>query len=651
MKLHQILLADSLSYSSYLSIVSALKVHTFESYNLWVLQSPTGRYFPFVSDQVTTRVIEFDFLPQVGSYEDWCELPAFEGHDVDFVNRCLVDFLMWKILHEEGGMVLDMDTLSLIDCASYYEDIASMRLFKNTNTAVFALPDSLIADQVYAHIKEAVMGYTPLTDTVTCLWDNVVSEYIAEQLEPALTITDEEGLIGGTVPGRVCSCLSDTGFVWDKCNILDIDETSSIDETFIYRSMSPYARLVKRLLPPSVWNPTWVAQPRNTVRANKTFHLLGLPHLPTNKQESLSCAYTQKVIKLATMLKSLGHRIYFYGLEGSEVECDEFIQVASRFALEQSFGKRDDLNAFYNLDHGEVHAEFSINAAREINLRKNPTDFLLCMYGWGHKSVADVVNLPLTVEPGIGYMDTFSNYRVFESYTWMSHVYGINSVKHGKQWEDGQYYDAVIPNYFDPADFEFNDKKGDYLLFVGRIIHRKGIETAMQAAQKAGIKLVIAGQHTGDVLNIDRPGVEYVGYVGVEERKKLYRDAIALLVPTVYMAPFEGVHMEAAFSGTPVITTDWGVFGETVLHGVTGYRCRTFEQFVWAIKNIHQIDPHKCYNHAISNFSMERIKWMYDEYFDMLLDTLFDGWYTERPDRAYYDAWTRYCSAKETEDE
>ncbi len=39
------------------------------------------------------------------------------------------------------------------------------------------------------------------------------------------------------------------------------------------------------------------------------FHLLNLAHLETNKKNS-SCAYTQKIVKLAKMLKNFGHVVF-----------------------------------------------------------------------------------------------------------------------------------------------------------------------------------------------------------------------------------------------------------------------------------------------------------------------------------------------------
>jgi glycosyltransferase involved in cell wall biosynthesis len=99
--------------------------------------------------------------------------------------------------------------------------------------------------------------------------------------------------------------------------------------------------------------------------------------------------------------------------------------------------------------------------------------------------------------------------------------------------------------------------------------------------------------------------------------------------------------IEAFFSGTPVISSDWGSFAENNLHGITGYRCRTMEQFVWATKNIDRISSSACREWAVENFSLDAIAPMYEEYFDTVKRAQSGGWYAENPERADLDWMVR----------
>jgi glycosyltransferase involved in cell wall biosynthesis len=195
-------------------------------------------------------------------------------------------------------------------------------------------------------------------------------------------------------------------------------------------------------------------------------------------------------------------------------------------------------------------------------------------------------------------------------------------------------------------DFDFCATPKDYFLFVGRIIDSKGIGLAVDMTKRIGAKLYVAGQ--GDLAaacgGTVPDHVTEIGYVEPHQRKELMKNAKALIAPTLYNEPFGGVTIEALFSGTPTITSDWGGFAENNLHGITGYRCRNMEQYIWACKNIDRISRQDCRDWAVNNFSLERVGRMYEEYFNTLLKVHdgSGGFYAENPDRTDLEWLTRY---------
>jgi glycosyltransferase involved in cell wall biosynthesis len=122
---------------------------------------------------------------------------------------------------------------------------------------------------------------------------------------------------------------------------------------------------------------------------------------------------------------------------------------------------------------------------------------------------------------------------------------------------------------------------------------------------------------------------EYVGAVGPEQRAELMGNAIATFVPTLYLEPFGNVNIESQACGTPVITTDWGAFTETVVEGVTGFRCRSVEEFILATQNVKNLDRKAIRDRAVSLYSVDVIAKQYEKYFNRLMTLWGDGWYTE----------------------
>lgn len=355
------------------------------------------------------------------------------------------------------------------------------------------------------------------------------------------------------------------------------------------------------------------------------FHILGLAHIPTRKDIS-PCAYTQKIVNLCRMLKGLKHEVIFYGIEGSDIECDKFVDCLSTSDWKKQFGGYDWKKDQFNTGEGRGIAweKFRLNATQSLQEYIKSKDFVLCTMGWWHKPILDnIKGKYLVVEPGIGYSGVFSEFRVFESYAWMHYLYGI------LKEDNGKFYDTVIPNYYDPDDFEYSNEKEDYCLFVGRLVGRKGIDIAVETTKLTGHKLIIAGQKTPETSPkwLESSHVQYVGTVGHKQRSKLMSKAKCLFVPTYYIEPFGGVNVEAQLCGTPVISTDFGVFTETVLQGITGYRCSTLAEFKWALENIEKIKNSACREWAVNNFSLTVIGKRYEHYFERLYD-LWDtpGW-------------------------
>jgi FkbM family methyltransferase len=352
------------------------------------------------------------------------------------------------------------------------------------------------------------------------------------------------------------------------------------------------------------------------------FHVLGLPHTVSSKEFN-ACAYTQKVVKFCKMMSARGHYIIHYGHEDSDVICNEHVSVITNQDWKIAYGDYDWRKNFFKFDvEDHAYKTFYKNAIEEVGKRKQPLDFILPFWGSGVRPICDAHTDMICVEPGIGYAGGhWARWKIFESYA-IYHAYcGMENVGTCRQ----DWYEVVIPNYFDLDDFDYSEEKDDYFLFLGRVFSGKGIDIAVQMTEKIGAKLIVAGQNPDNMTFPDH--VEYIGYADVETRKKLLSRAKGFIIGSMYVEPFGGVQVEALLSGTPTITTDWGSFTENNIQGVTGYRCRTFEDFINAGKNIDKIKPSDCREFA-EKFSLENVALMYEKYFQDVLNVYTnEGWY------------------------
>ena len=371
--------------------------------------------------------------------------------------------------------------------------------------------------------------------------------------------------------------------------------------------------------------------------------VLGLPHTQTldpAASEHTSCAFTSQIWYLCRMMRGLGHEVIHLGTEGSTPECTEHVSLSTLADYQKLYGGRKSTAPYDTRCDGPMQKYMDLYVARAMlaisERTSEPWRAIVCnTFGAGAQQRACEGLSQFVVESGVGYNHPFAQYRVYPSYAWMHFHLGLERQHAGDKW-----YHAVIQHAFDPDLFgPVVRKKQDYALYLGRLNQDKGVQIAIDTARAVGLPIKIVGQ--GNPSAYLGAGVEYLPPVGARERSDLMSHARMLFCPTRYVEPFGGVAVEAALAGCPVISTDWGGFTETVVHGVTGYRCRTFEQFTWAAKNIGSIDPDACQKWAADNFSPTRVAPMYEEYFQSVLrlDTP-GGWGAPNPERTQLD-WLR----------
>jgi glycosyltransferase involved in cell wall biosynthesis len=106
---------------------------------------------------------------------------------------------------------------------------------------------------------------------------------------------------------------------------------------------------------------------------------------------------------------------------------------------------------------------------------------------------------------------------------------------------------------------------GSHALFVGRLAAEKGVDVAIEACLRAGVRLVVAGEGP---LRSSLGGADFVGRVSDAELASLRADASLAIVPSRSAETFGLAAAEAMAAGLPVAATRVGALPE--LLGETG---------------------------------------------------------------------------------
>jgi glycosyltransferase involved in cell wall biosynthesis len=213
-------------------------------------------------------------------------------------------------------------------------------------------------------------------------------------------------------------------------------------------------------------------------------------------------------------------------------------------------------------------------------------------------------------------------------------------------------YIATIYHGINLSLFPFKDSSHGSLVWVGRITPEKGVNLAIDLANRLNRKMVIAGRvdkeneknlnyfQTKIKNKLNNPLLTHLGEIDSNKRNELFVQAKCFLFPIQWEEPFGLVMIEAMACGTPIVAFARGSVPEVIKDGETGYIVNSSEEdkrgnwivkktglegLCQAVEKIYSMPEEQykqmrrnCRSHVEKNFAVERMVDNYEKvYYDI----------------------------------
>lgn len=310
------------------------------------------------------------------------------------------------------------------------------------------------------------------------------------------------------------------------------------------------------------------------------------------------------VYTLAEELHKRGHDVTLFASGDSEVSC-KLVPIA-----EKAIGSKMDI---------AIREALTLGAIAEAvgHIRQNGFDIVHNHTGWHALLLKSLIPCPIVTTLHGALNDKQENAkrerRMFSEFRLQPY---ISISKAQRRFAPLLRYSATIYHGIPAERFNPSYEPGKYLVFLGRFSPQKGPVEAIKIAKATGSILKMAGKINDferDYFDreikphIDGKQIIFLGEVNHAQKVKLLRGAKALLSPIHWDEPFGLVNIEAYACGTPVIAMRRGSLPELVVHGKTGYLCRTLSEMIRAVGKLDKIDRRACREHVETKFSVERM--------------------------------------------
>ena len=186
----------------------------------------------------------------------------------------------------------------------------------------------------------------------------------------------------------------------------------------------------------------------------------------------------------------------------------------------------------------------------------------------------------------------------------MDTIVAMSEFSRAKHREFGLRHEMEVLPYFlpnPPSDVRSptgSPHPRPFFFFAGRLEVIKGLDQVIQAFRSfSDADLVIAGEGThARTLReraADLPHVHFIGSRVPEELEEFYRNAIALIVPSICYETFGIVLIESFRAGTPVIARDLGPFPEILQQSGAGMLFSTESDLLAAMRRLQSDSTHR----------------------------------------------------------
>ncbi len=203
----------------------------------------------------------------------------------------------------------------------------------------------------------------------------------------------------------------------------------------------------------------------------------------------------------------------------------------------------------------------------------------------------------------------------------------------------GEVDTVIIPyGVIVPKKQEYKKKK--YILFVGRLVERKGVEYLIKAMKTVKKEYILKIVGSGPIINKLREivkfeqlsnRVEFLGKVNNEKLVELYQDASVFVLPAIYdsKGDTEGLGMvlvEAMCYNTPVIATGIGGITDIIIDKETGLfskekNCYDIAEKINLILSDNKLEERltdNAYNYIVDRFSIKNINKKFQDVYEKI---------------------------------